>query len=83
MLLGNPGDDRLFGDRGTDTINGEDGNDQIFGGLDGDVIAGGPGNDRVQAVGGGVDRIDCGDGADVVFADVDDVVSPSCEDVRR
>ena len=83
VILGNPGDDRLFGERGNDTLNGEDGNDQIFGGLDPDVVAGGPGNDRIQAVGGGIDRIDCGDGVDVVFADVDDVVNPNCEDVRR
>src|SRR5215218_2125914 len=83
VLLGNAGDDRLFGERGRDTINGEDGNDQIYGGLDPDIIAGGPGNDRIQAVDGSVDRIDCGDGVDVVFADVDDVVDPNCEDVRR
>ena len=47
------------------------------------MIAGGPGNDRIQAVGGGIDRVDCGDGVDVVFADVDDAVNPNCEDVRR
>jgi len=83
VLLGNPGDDRLYGERGSDVINGEEGNDQLFGGLDPDVMAGGPGNDRIQAVGGGVDRIDCGDGVDVAFADVDDVINPNCEDVRR
>jgi hypothetical protein len=57
--------------------------DQIFGGLDPDVIAGGPGDDRIQALDGSVDGVACGDGTDVVFADVDDVVNPNCEDVRR
>jgi Ca2+-binding RTX toxin-like protein len=82
-VLGNPGDDRLYGERGRDTLNGEEGNDQLFGGLDQDVVAGGPGNDRIQAVGGDIDRIDCGDGIDVAFADVDDIVNPNCESVRR
>ncbi|MDX6724306.1 MAG: hypothetical protein QOD73_2710, partial [Solirubrobacteraceae bacterium] len=30
-----------------------------------------------------VDRIDCGPGHDVVFADAEDEVASSCEDVRR
>ena len=47
------------------------------------MLAGGEGDDRIQAVGGGFDRIDCGPGTDLVFADVDDAVNPSCEQVRR
>jgi hypothetical protein len=34
-------------------------------------------------VGGGFDRVSCGDGQDVVFADVGDEVNANCEDVRR
>ena len=70
VVLGNEGDDFITGDRGNDTINGGPGNDQINGNLDDDVIAGEEGDDRIHAVGGGFDRISCGDGFDVVFADV-------------
>jgi Ca2+-binding RTX toxin-like protein len=83
LILGAPGDDAITGDRGTDTINGEAGDDVINGNLDADVLAGGEGDDRIQAVGGGFDRIDCGPGQDTVFADVDDAVNASCEQVRR
>jgi Ca2+-binding RTX toxin-like protein len=83
LILGGPGNDAITGDRGDDTINGEDGDDSINGNLDDDVIEGGPGNDHINAVGGGADRVSCGDGADVVFADVGDQVNANCEDVRR
>jgi len=49
----------------------------------GDTIQGGDGNDRISEVDGAVDRVDCGPGNDVVFADADDHVAASCEDVRR
>ena len=55
----------------------------IDGNLDDDTIEGGPGNDRINAIGGGFDRVSCGDGQDVVFADVTDEVNANCEDVRR
>ena len=47
------------------------------------MIDGGPGDDRIQAVSGGVDRIACGDGLDVVFVDTEDIVAADCEDIRR
>jgi len=48
----------------------------MYPGLDDDVIYGEGGDDRINAVGGGRDTIDCGDGNDVVFADAADVVAP-------
>ncbi|MEA2256064.1 MAG: hypothetical protein QOG35_2109, partial [Solirubrobacteraceae bacterium] len=36
-----------------------------------------------NAIAGGFDRVSCGDGFDVVFADVTDEVKADCEDVRR
>jgi hypothetical protein len=47
------------------------------------VIAGDEGDDRIQVVGGGFDRVSCGDGKDTVFADATDALAPDCEDVRR
>ena len=64
VILGNEGDDPITGDRGNDTINGGPGNDNIFGNLDDDIIAGDEGDDRIQVVGGGFDRVSCGDGKD-------------------
>jgi hypothetical protein len=49
---------------------------------DGDTIEGAAGNDRINVVAGGFDRVSCGDGQDVVFADVSDQVNGNCEDVR-
>ena len=82
LVLGNEGDDRLNGDRGNDTLNGGPGNDTIFGGFDDDVIAGEDGDDRIQVVGLGVDRVDCGEGIDTVYAGPEDIVAANCENVR-
>ena len=76
VILGNEGDDTITGDRGNDTINGGPGDDTIFGNLDGDIIDGDEGDDRIQVVGGGFDRVSCGDGNDIVFADATDEVAP-------
>ena len=48
-----------------------------------DSITGGPGNDFVQAAWGGVDRVDCGAGFDVVAADLSDKVAANCQVVSR
>ena len=50
---------------------------------DGDVVLGNEGDDRINVVDGSVDRVDCGAGSDTVFADVLDVVTATCERVRR
>jgi Ca2+-binding RTX toxin-like protein len=73
----------MTGDRGRDQLFGEAGNDRIFGNLDDDAVDGGDGDDRINVVTGGFDRVTCGPGADVVFADPGDLVAPDCEDVRR
>ena len=46
-------------------------------------MQGGPGNDRIDAVDGAIDRIDCGEGYDIVSVDPNDVIVGGCEDVRR
>jgi hypothetical protein len=48
-----------------------------------DRIVGGRGNDFVQAAWGGVDRVDCGGGINVVAADLSDKVAADCQVVSR
>jgi BNR repeat protein len=48
-----------------------------------DTILTGPGGHFVQVAFGGVDRVTCGRGVDVVSADLADVVAPNCEVVSR
>jgi Ca2+-binding RTX toxin-like protein len=83
VIWGDAGDDRITGDRGRDRIFGGPGNYQLYGNLGPDVIDGGPGNDRINVVHGDRDRVVCGPGGDVVFADPRDVVAGDCESVRR
>lgn len=82
-IFGDAGDDRITGDRGTDTIDGGSGNDTIYGNLANDIISGGSGNDRINVVRGGSDRVSCGPGRDIVFADPTDTIADDCESVRR
>ena len=84
MVLGNDGDDQIEGGFGEDYVDGGSGNDRISGTQASDRVAGGTGDDRIDAVDGAVDRIDCGEGNDVVSVDpVDVIVNDSCESVRR
>ena len=83
VLYGDDGDDRITGDRGRDRIFGGPGNDALYGNLGADVVVGGPGNDRINVIHGDRDRVICGRGKDVVFADPRDIVSRDCEEVRR
>jgi len=48
-----------------------------------DVLVGGRGADEIQAAFGGVDRVRCGAGRDVVNADLADRVASDCEVVAR
>jgi hypothetical protein len=57
--------------------------DAIVGTPAADTITAGPGNDLVQAAFGGVDRVDCGTGRDIVSADAADHVTANCEVVSR
>jgi hypothetical protein len=47
------------------------------------VVTAGAGNDTIDVRNKAVDRVDCGDGADSVTADVHDVVASNCEGVSR
>ena len=82
-MLGNDGNDQLDGGFGEDYVDGGAGDDTISGTQDADRVSGGTGNDRIDAVDGAVDRIDCGEGFDIVSVDVNDVIVGGCEDVRR
>jgi Ca2+-binding RTX toxin-like protein len=68
-LNGGEGDDVLRGRWGNDTVNGDNGNDRIWVGRGADVENGGAGNDRMHALARDrmIDRIDCGEGHDVVW----------------
>lgn len=82
-IWGDEGNDRITGDRGNDRIFGGAGNDTIFGNIGTDRIDGGPGNDRINVVDKFADRVRCGPGKDVVFADPRDKIAKDCESVRR
>jgi len=83
LIYGDEGNDRITGDRGNDRIFGGAGNDTIFGNIGSDVVDGGPGNDRINMVDKTTDRVVCGRGRDIVFADPRDKVGKDCESVRR
>jgi hypothetical protein len=80
--FGGPGDDRLWAMAKRDRL-AADGT--------GDTLVGGPGNDTFRTREGQPDKIDCGPGIDVAFADFKDIIvdaSPanpkgSCERVLR
>jgi len=65
------------------TIHGTRAGELILGGTAADRVIAGAGADRVQVAFGGVDRVDCGTGVDVVSADGSDKVAPNCEIVSR
>ncbi|MCP9490930.1 MAG: hypothetical protein MSC31_13825 [Solirubrobacteraceae bacterium MAG38_C4-C5] len=83
LLLGNEGNDYIEGARGDDVINGGAGDDTIFGNAGDDAVSGGEGNDRINVIGSGRDRVECGPGEDTVFAGPEDTVDDDCEEVRR
>jgi Ca2+-binding RTX toxin-like protein len=82
-IKGGRGNDRIDGRGGNDTLVGGSGNDTITGGSGGDIFSGGNGNDTIHAQDATVDRIICGAGRDVVYADAREAISADCEDVRR
>lgn len=67
------------------TILGTQGNDYVNGGQSADTLTGGAGDDILRGRGDGntADQISCGDGADTVIADRNDVVTADCETVLR
>jgi hypothetical protein len=91
-IYGYAGDDRIraggkpdyvAGGPGDDTIDGGRSDDRLYGGPGRDRIDGGLGFDAIVANDGTKDRIECGSGRDVVWADRADEVSRHCEDVIR
>ena len=101
VVHGGAGNDRIYANIGADTIYGDDGNDTLFalaridvsndGSATVDTVVGGAGNDKIHTRDGEADRIDCGDGKDQAFLDLEDVIvdatdanpNGSCERVVR
>ena len=81
-ILGGNGSDALAGGGGDNQIIGGAGNDVLHGGLGADVFDAGSGADEVRALDGVIDAVNCGTEVDFGVADLDDVVSPSCEGVE-
>lgn len=76
VLRGGPGNDVLFGGAGNDILDGGDGNDYLNGGPGADVLIGGDGNDVLVAIDNTTgDRVDPGNGFDVVWVDRNGVVT--------
>ena len=92
-IVGTPGDDRLVGTPRADTLAGRAGSDHLSGVAGSDLLLGGPGRDRVDAgpgndrvaveYDGARDSVQCGAGADLVNADLPDIVAGDCELVGR
>ncbi len=64
-LIGNLGDDTIYGLDDDDTLEGGDGNDLLYGGIDEDSLSGGAGNDRLFGEAGD-DTVDGGAGNDLI-----------------
>jgi Tol biopolymer transport system component len=80
-LSGGVGNDKLRGGRHSDQLAGGPGNDLLDGRGGRDRIRGGTGNDFIPTAGVFLDRVDCGPGRDLVFADPLDHVR-HCERTR-
>src|SRR5215211_1388896 len=74
VLYGGSGEDLLIGGAGADQIQGGDGFDNMEG-------RGGP--DSISTRGLFMDRVSCGPGEDLVYADASDLVAGDCERVER
>jgi hypothetical protein len=87
-FLGGDGNDLLNDDNGfteADVLDGGSGDDRLTGGYGPDTLIGGEGNDSIDAsqVDGSAtrDRISCGPGNDVVYANARDEIDADCENV--
>lgn len=93
VVTGTPGDDRLVGTQRADVLRGLAGRDVLDAGRGRDVLDGGPGRDVLRAgpgddliatsYDGARDDVECGDGQDLVNADLADSVGRYCELVGR
>ncbi|NKC32974.1 cellulose binding domain-containing protein [Falsiroseomonas selenitidurans] len=66
-LIGQAGDDLMFGNGGRDLFEAGAGDDAMHGGAASDTMRGGAGNDVAYA-GGGADSVEGGEGADRIYA---------------
>jgi hypothetical protein len=87
-IRGLGGEDEIIDGLGSDVVVGGKGADNLIGyGGDTSVdrFSGGTGKDTIQSgdVPASRDRVHCGPGVDLVYADRADVVSKDCERVRR
>lgn len=84
-LVGSPRADALYGEGGEDRIDGAGGNDLLVGEAYGEPssasndLSGGPGDDIIDARWAPARRVDCGEGADTVAGEADDLLDPNCE----
>jgi hypothetical protein len=79
-----PDNDIVYTHANDDVVRGGAGRDLLVPGNGEDAVYGGRGRDLIQVSGDGrVDRVRCGPGRDVVFADAIDRAAGDCETVRR
>lgn len=83
IISGGVGDDRLRGGAGDDALYGKWGDDLLVGGGGRDLLSGAAGDDNIGSLDGRADRVSCGEGDDVVMADLADLVAADCEIVER
>jgi hypothetical protein len=73
----------LAASSGAALIVGTSGANLLLGTLKPDRVSARAGNDRIDVAGGGLDRVSCGPGSDLVAADSNDKLSADCEVVSR
>jgi Ca2+-binding RTX toxin-like protein len=79
--VGSDGPDTITGNADANDLDAGNGSDVIAPGGGPDFVDGGPGDDRVEARDGAQDRIECGDGNDLVVSDEFDTAT-NCETVQ-
>ncbi len=83
-LSGTPRADAIYGLAGNDVLDGLGGDDFLEGGPGRDSLSGSDGDDRLSAHADGArDAVRCGEGTDVVNAELQDTVAADCEVVSR
>jgi Ca2+-binding RTX toxin-like protein len=82
-VVGSPVDDEITGYPGRQVLLGGDGLDVIRGRRGPDLLGGQNGDDTIRSRDDSADTVGCGEGVDTAFVDAADLVSPTCENVRR
>ena len=75
-LASGPGEDRMFGGPGDDVLASDGGSDMLTGGRGADLYLAGSEDDTIYSMhdDGVPDTINCGDGVDVAYVRIDDIV---------